>query len=122
MNRVIRPPVVRSFLSVAGAGSMRRGSIAVASSALLVLIAARSGNIPGHDPGLLVLTHTARGGTGRVRPVAQQRTESAHLHQRPRRALGYGNAGFGNDVPPVVFRAAGIYAYLCRIHPFMHGQ
>ena len=39
MNRAIRPPVVPSFLSEKGAGSMRRGFIAVASSALLILIA-----------------------------------------------------------------------------------
>src|SRR5439155_25987416 len=122
MNRAIRPPVVPSFLSEKGAGSMRRGSIAVASSASLVLLAS-----PAQAASQVTIqdysfspTPIAVGQGGSV--VWNNNGPQTHTSTSDLASLwDTATLASGTRSTAVPFPAAGTYHYHCRIHPFIQG-
>jgi plastocyanin len=122
MNRAIRPPVVPTFLSEKGAGSMRRGFIVVACLASLVLLA---------FPAQAASQVTVQDFSFSPTPLAVGQGGSVQWHNNgPSQHASTSDIGLWSTptIAPsttstaIPFKAAGVYAYHCSIHPFMHGK
>ena len=79
--------------------------------------------IPGHDP-RVPRSHPHRSPWRRAGLPSGITRDTGYAH------VDQARSGFGRRAalmpatrpPPILFKAAGVYAYHCKIHPFMHGK
>jgi plastocyanin len=103
---------------------MRRGVIAAASLASLVLVA-----LPAQAASQVTIQGSSYSPTpitvGQGGSVRWHNAEASNTSHTATSDIGLWNTGTltqGATSIAVVFRAAGVYAYHCQIHPSMHGK
>jgi plastocyanin len=103
---------------------MRRGSVVLASLALLVLVA-----LPALATSQVTIQDYSFSPTpiavGQGGSVQWHNVASVNSHSSTSDLAGVWDTGHLAPTEtsiPVVFQAAGTYAYHCSIHPFMHGK